>query len=104
MKLAAKPYQGFNNYYSQVANIFENNRNKLIAHDNYAFDWRMLNPDGGYFMMTDITQEIPKIPRKYFFNQNNLGPKGEEPINQTIDNLEKIDVSPDMAFTKYFLE
>lgn len=55
--------------------------------------------------MADITNEIPNIPKKYFYKNAKLGKNGsDEPINQTLDQLGPIDVSPDMAYTNLLLD
>lgn len=69
-----------------MSNIFEQNRNMLLNNECYSQNWKMLSPEGGYFIMADITNEIPNIPKKYFYKNAKLGKNGsDEPINQTLD-------------------
>lgn len=104
MRIAAKPYESHKTYYDHVAGIFEKNRDWLLSHDQFAFDWKLLKPEGGYFIMADISKVVPSIPKKYFFRSKAQIEGGELPIQQSIDQLQRVDVSPDMALTRYFLD
>ena len=36
-------------------------------YNNSDFEWKISNPEGGYFAIADIEKIISKIPMKYFF-------------------------------------
>ena len=40
---------------------FMNNKN------NFKIDWKVIKPEGGYFIMADIRDCVPMIKRKYFY-------------------------------------
>jgi len=66
---------------------------------NTPFDIKPFEPEGGFFILVDITNSITKIPVKYFYKE------GKNDLNSAVgDNwkgLENPDYAPDMAFTKW---
>jgi aspartate/methionine/tyrosine aminotransferase len=99
LKLALdQPYEGKTSYYQYVTDLFAKKKEDLVRIlKNAPFDYRVLNPDGGYFIIVDITKAIPKIPVKYFY-------KVETDKTEAVGDykaLENPDFSPDYAFTRW---
>ena len=68
---ARKPYNGFESYYESLQNDFRENVNILVrALEDSPFDFKIIEPEGGYFMAVDITQAIKKMPAYYLFSPN----------------------------------
>lgn len=98
LKLALdQPYEGKANYYEWLTDLYARKKDELLTIlRNAPLDYRVLNPDGGYFVIVDITKSIPKIPRKYFFREAS----DNEPVGD-LASLENPDFSADYAFTRW---
>ena len=67
-RLSAAGYNEANESFIQVnANMFRENRDSMTsAIREMALPWKPLACQGGYFMMTDVTDCRSVIPEKYF--------------------------------------
>lgn len=56
------------NYYEYISNLFIERRKQILEILKKApFNWRVLNPEGGFFISCDIRNSIKDIPKKYFY-------------------------------------
>lgn len=93
-----EPYEGKSNYYEWLCSTYARKKDELLRILKEApFDYRVINPDGGYFIIVDITKTISKIPKRFFFK---VDTKENEPVGD-YKALENPDYSPDYAFTKW---
>jgi len=93
-----QPYKDKANYYEWLTDLYAKKKEELLKILRDApFDYRVLNPDGGYFIIVDLTNTIPKIPIKYFYKTEN---QKSEPVGD-INSLENPDFSADYAFTRW---
>jgi len=93
-----KPYQGKANYYEWLSDLYAKKKDELVKIlRNAPFDYRVLDPDGGYFVIVDITNTIPKIPKKYFYK---VDTQENEPVGD-VKALKDPEFSPDYAFTRW---
>lgn len=68
LPMLRQPYGGTKlNYYDYMAKLFEENRDAIYHYPKYAVTWEMLKPEGGYFILADITKVLPQVPIKYFY-------------------------------------
>ncbi len=61
-------------------------------------NYRVYDPDGGYFVIVDITKAIGDIPIKYFYQENKSDDK--TPVGDWT-KLKNPDFPPDNAFCRY---
>jgi len=81
---------------------FESNRNMLVDHfSKIDMPIKLTVAEGGFFIIGDIRETVPKIPKKYFFLDIDNVEEGDIPIGCTFDELENPEVTPDVAFAKY---
>jgi len=93
-----QPYDGKANYYEALTDLYARKKDELLKIlRNAPFDYRVLDPEGGYFVIVDITNTIPKIPIKYFYKSDN---QKDEPVGD-FNLLENPDFSADYAFTRW---
>jgi len=78
-----KPYlDSDDDYFTHMRKRFEVNRNALLKHlSKLDIPLKMSTPEGGYFMIGNIQETVPKIPKKYFFLEMDSVKDGDAPIN-----------------------
>ena len=67
---------------------------------NGDFGYKIIKPEGGYFIIVDITNSIPKIPIKYFFEEGKNN--DDKPVKSYAD-LENPSFTPDHAFVRWLI-
>ncbi len=99
---AKKEYKNHSNYYTYLLDFFGQKKQKVIkALQNSKMDFKVIEPDGGYFVLCDITNAIKKVPIAYFYKQTH--PKKSKNMKKFLNHydewLELKDVSnpPDVA-------
>jgi len=65
---------------------------------NTPFDLKVFEPEGGFFILVDISNTISKIPVKYFYKDGTNSTT--TPVGENWKDLENLDYAPDMAFTR----
>ncbi len=90
-------YKGKKNYYEWLNDLYAQKKEEVLKiFRNAPFEYRVLDPEGGYFVIIDITKAIPKIPKKYFFKES----EDTQPIGD-LNSIENPDYSADYAFTRW---
>ena len=104
---ARQPYQGFDNFYLWNRDRFE----KKAARITVAFrklGYNVMDSEGGFYTLLDMTDQISKIPIKYFYDHPEQVPQGraEETLNSFDEwrNLPKVERTPDYAFCFWLAE
>jgi len=93
--------QGDGNFYDTVKKVFQEKREALAqALKNGPFDYKILNPEGGFFLVVDISNTVPKIPIKYFYED---GKNNDEHPVQDIRKLDDAKYTADYAFVRWLL-
>jgi len=99
MEISAKPYEGSSSYYEHLNKYFTERRDKAVKILRSApINYRVFNPDGGYFVIADITDAIPSIPVKYFYKEETN--KDNTPVGDWT-KLKNPDYPADNAFCRY---
>lgn len=104
LKLADEPHRGFDSYFKFASNTFEQNRNYICENIHKTkVNWKTFAAEGGWFQFFDITDEVSKIPKKYFY-ANYVGLDGDKSIGCAFEELENPDFTPDFAFNTYSID
>lgn len=99
-KAATDPYEGAPNYYKFLESDFERKKNKLCRIlRNAPFDYKVLEPEGGFFVLVDIKNTIEKIPIKYFYKERES--ENNKPVGNGLATLPEPHHSSDYAFCKW---
>jgi len=99
-KALNEPYQGSNNFYKFLESDFQRKKDRLCDILNRApFNYKVLNPEGGFFVLVDISNSIEKIPIKYFYKEGTS--TNDKPVGTTFKSLKNPDHTPDYAFCKW---
>lgn len=100
---ATEPYEGAKCYYEHLKELFQKKKTELVSIlKETKFNWRILEPDGGFFVLADISDCINDMPRKYLYADGVI-PDSEKDIDD-YRKLQKATVSPDFAFSRYLIE
>ena len=98
----SKPYQGDKYYYDYLREMLEKKKNFLVnVLKNSWIKMRVFEPEGGFFIVVDITESIPLIPRQYFYKNGKI--KDSEDLKETKE-LDNIDYSADYAFVRWLAD
>jgi len=88
-------------FYNSMRETFQQRKTILYQGlEKAPFDWKLFNPEGGYFLIAEIANCIPKIPQKYFYKEG--ATEVNEPVGDWL-NLENPDYTPDYAFVRWLL-
>ena len=76
---AREGYQGFGDYYGYLADKFWRNSQVLTRAIEDAGDLKMktVAPDGGYFLLADISESVDQMPVKYLYSAEKWESMGE---------------------------
>lgn len=101
MKLAlSQPYQGSTNFYKFLETDYERRKERLCKILRSApFNYKVLDPEGGFFVLVDIENAIEKIPRKYFYKEG--ASTDDKVVGSNWKDLKDPDHTPDYAFCKW---
>lgn len=65
-------YNGYENYYVYLSEFFKTKKNNIVkALKESKLDLMIFEPEGGHFLIADITKSILKMPMEYFFEESN---------------------------------
>jgi aspartate/methionine/tyrosine aminotransferase len=88
------PYEDGKLYYDWMRDILEKKRDRLVKTlRNCWLKIRVFNPEGGFFIMVDITESIPMIPSEYYYKEGSEKKEGKE-----------YDYSADYAFVRWIAD
>ncbi len=88
-------------FYCSMRETFQQRKTLLFDVLKKApFDWKLLNPEGGYFMIVDISNCMSQTPKKYFYKEG--ASEISEPVGDWL-KLENPDYTPDYAFVRWLL-
>jgi kynurenine--oxoglutarate transaminase/cysteine-S-conjugate beta-lyase/glutamine--phenylpyruvate transaminase len=98
MKAALKPYENYPDYYAYLNHLFKTKKDDLVDMlKSTPLDFKVYEPDGGYFVMTDISNSWDKIPMKYFYKHGTS--KDNRPVGNDISRVKNPDHAIDYAFS-----
>lgn len=94
------PYVDGKLFYNWIEESMQRKKDLLVkALKNSFLKIKIYEPEGGFFVLVDITEMIPLIPRKYFYKTENTEKFVENsPMNQ---DKRIPDYSPDYAFVRW---
>ena len=99
---ATEPYEGSVCFYDHLSELFLKKKNELVSIlKSTKLNWKVLEPEGGFFVLVDISGCINDMPRKYLFG--GVVPDSEKDVDD-YRKLKKVTVSPDFAFAQYLIE
>lgn len=99
---SSQPYEGCKNYYEYYAMNFTKKKNQLMSILRKApFNWRVLEPEGGFFIICDISNCHKDIPIKYFFKEGSSN--DNTPVGDGLKGLTGAAYAPDNAFCRWMM-
>jgi len=86
-------------YYDHLNTILQKKKDSLVAVLKKSWiKLKVFEPEGGFFILIDITEAIPQIPAKYFYkNEDKITYKSLNGIKE----LDEVDYTPDYAFVRW---
>ena len=85
---ATQLYENSSCFYDYLTDLFQKKKNELVSIlKNTKIKWRVLEPEGGFFVLVDISDCINDIPKKYFYDGEI--PESEKDIDD-YKNLKKL--------------
>jgi len=100
MTKSVEPYEGKSSYYTYLEELFRTKKSDLMSIlNNLPYKVRLLDPEGGFFVLVDISESIPTIPIRYFYKEGVS--ENDKPVGDDWRQLENPDYAPDFAFTRW---
>lgn len=65
------------------------------------FNWKVLEPDGGFFAIVDISNCHKDIPVKYFYTEGVS--QDNTPVGPNLKDLKNPNYAPDVAFCRWLV-
>jgi len=97
MQSALLPYENSANYYEHMGTLFKRKRNELVdILKKCPLEFNVLEPEGGYFVMADISKSAHKIPIKYFYKEG--ASNDRTPVGNGFTELKNPNHSIDYAY------
>eukprot|EP01017_Pseudomicrothorax_dubius_P017688 TRINITY_DN1986_c0_g1_i1.p1 TRINITY_DN1986_c0_g1~~TRINITY_DN1986_c0_g1_i1.p1 ORF type:complete len:389 (+),score=96.80 TRINITY_DN1986_c0_g1_i1:203-1369(+) len=97
-----QPYEGHASYYQYLNALFEGKRNTMMEILSKApLNWKLLNPEGGYFILANIKDIVPTIPRGFFYREDHPSFGDQTPIGCDYRELKDPQYTPDFAMVRY---
>lgn len=99
---ATEPYDSASCFYEYLSELFRKKKTELVSIlKSTKLSWKVLEPEGGFFVLVDISDCINDMPKKYLYG--GAVPESEKDIDD-YRKLKKATVSPDFAFSQYLIE
>ena len=101
--IKSTPYLEGKYYYEYIDGMLEKKKNFLVnVLRNSWIKMRVYEPEGGVFIIADITESIPIIPKQYFYNKGDQVKLKED--LKSVEGLSNVDYSPDYAFVRWLAD
>ena len=98
MKNAVLPYENYQSYYHFLNHLFKKKGDELVnILKQTTLDFRVFEPDGGYFVMVDTKKSQHKIPVKYFYKEGKSNDCS--PIGENLNKYNDMDYPVDFAYS-----
>lgn len=102
MRHSLLEYEGSKSYYDHLGKLFQKKKDDIMDILRSApFGWRVVEPDGGYFVIVDISEVAHKIPTRYFYDAETN--TDETPIGDGYETLKEPLYSKDFAFCQWLM-
>ena len=100
------PYLGFESYFDYYKNFFCDKKNLLCEIlENCDLGFKVVQPEGGHFVLCDISESIRKIPVGYFYKENSERfLEGKDKFLGKFEDwreLQQVDYVPDEAMCNF---
>lgn len=103
-----QPYKEHSSYYEYLEEFFKYKKQVLIdGLKGSKLNFRVIEPEGGHFVLVDIKNSIGSLPVAYFFKENTKG--FEENKHRRLEKFEDWrevggDFKPDEAFCNFLTD
>ena len=85
-------YEGKNNFFEYLVDMYQEKMEKLEKIlQECSFKFKPFRPNGGIFMVTDISDHINRIPKKYFYKT------GKCEDSAPVKDLKALETPPDFS-------
>ena len=103
LQIARKPFRGEKNYYVWSRKDFQAKKDRITRAFRNLYGFSLVEPEGGYFCLADISSKENRLPTKYFYIQQKTPADVPEKLSENYKwtQLPNPDYSLDYAYGIY---